>query len=158
MNIARPVVTAMLGIATFAPVATAQRHYPPISARQFTSGSVQIKVTGAFTMDDKVALNTTASIAMGDMTWLQYGVSGSAQPEALITFTDTNEIGILVARGKVQATSGVGGNEQPWCTGKVDVTARHITGQFTCKDVTSYDQATRKMGKVTVEVRFSAES
>ena len=131
---------------------------PTIGARNYVSGSVKVKVTGAFAMDETVTLNTVASIGVGDMTWLQYGVSGSAQPEALITFNDTNEIGILVARGKLQATSGVGGNEKPWCTGKVDVTAKRISGQFTCASVTSYDQGTKAMGKVTIEVRFTAES
>ncbi len=151
-------LASVLGIAVVPPAASAQRHYPPISARQFVSGNIQIKVTGAFAMNETVALNTMASIGDGDMTWLQYGVSGSAQPEALITFTDTNEIGIFVARNKMQATSGVGGNEKPWCTGKVDVTGKRITGQFTCASVTSYDQGTKNMGKVTIEVRFTAES
>ena len=154
----RLALAVALGIAALATDADAQRHYPPISARQFVSGNVQIKVTGAFAMNETVALNTMASIGDGEVTWLQYGVSGSAQPEALITFTDTNEIGIFVARNKLQATSGVGGNEKPWCTGKVDVTAKRITGQFTCASVTSYDQGTKNMGKVTIEVRFTAES
>lgn len=158
LTIGRLFLATALGITVISPAADAQRHYPPISARQFVSGSIRIKVTGAFAMNETVALNTVASIGLGDMTWLQYGVSGSAQPEALITFTDTNEIGILVARDKLQATSGVGGNEKPWCTGKVDVTAKGIAGQFTCTSVTSYDQGTKNMGKVTIEVRFTAES
>jgi hypothetical protein len=157
-TVGRLLLTTVLGIAGLSRAASAQRHYPPISARQFVSGNIEIKVTGAFAMNETVALNTMASTGIGDMTWLQYGESGSAQPEALITFTDTNEIGILVAHGKLQATSGVGGNEKPWCTGKVDVTAKRITGEFTCASVTSYDQGTKKMGKVTVEVRFTAES
>jgi hypothetical protein len=152
------VALVLLGLGGFAQSLSAQRHYPPISARQFVSGNIHIKVTGAFAMNETVALNTMASIGLADMTWLQYGVSGSAQPEALITFNDTNEIGILVAHNKLQATGGVGGNEKPWCTGKVDVTAKGITGQFSCASVTSYDQGTKKMGKVKIEVRFTAES
>jgi|SRR5688572_3706053 hypothetical protein len=158
LTIGRLFLAAVLGIGVISPAASAQRHYPPISARQFVSGNIQIKVIGTFAMNETVALNTVASVGLGDMTWLQYGVSGSAQPEALITFNDTNEIGILVAHGKLQATSGVGGNEKPWCKGKVDVTAKRITGQFTCESVTSYDQGTKKMGKVTIEVTFTAES
>lgn len=145
-------------MAVFAPAVRAQSHYPPISARQFARGSVQVKVTGAFTMDEQITINTMASIGDGEMTWLQFGASNAAQPNATITFTDTNEIGIVVARGPLQATSGVGGNEKPWCTGKVDVTARRISGQYTCTGVTSYDQGSKKMGKVTIEIRFTAES
>ena len=121
-------------------------------------GSVQVKVTGAFSLDEQIAINTMASIGDGEMTWLQFGASSTTQPNATITFTDTNEIGIVVARGPLQATSGVGGNEKPWCTGKVDVTAKRISGQYTCTGVTSYDQGTKKMGTVTIEIRFSAES
>lgn len=139
--------------------ATAQaRNYPPISARQFKSGSIQVKVTGSWSMDETVQINTMASMGDGEMTWLQYGASGATGPNATITFTDIGEVGVIVARGKSQATSGIGGNEKPWCTGKVDVKPTMITGEYTCNDVTSYDLGTRAMGKVVIVVKFTAGS
>ncbi len=154
----RLALAVVLSLAGFAPTLAAQRHYPPITARQFARGSAQVKVTGAFIVDEQIAINTVSSIGDGEMTWLVFGASDSVQPNASIMFTDSNEIGIGVARGPLQATSGVGGNEKPWCTGKVDVTAKRISGQYTCTGVTSYDQGSKKMGKVTIEIRFTAES
>ena len=151
-------VAVFLSLAVFAPALAAQRHYPPITSRQFARGSAQVKVIGTFTMDEQLAINTMSSIGDGEMTWLQFGVDNATQPNATITFTDFGEIGIVVARGPLQATSGVGGNEKPWCTGKVDVTAKRISGQYTCTGVTSYDQGSKKMGRVTIEIRFTAES
>lgn len=135
-----------------------QQHYPAISARQFKSGSIQVKVTGTWSMDATIPINTMASIGDGGMTWLQFGASGDAKPNATITFTDLGEVGVIVAQGKSQATSGVGGNEKPWCTGKVDVKSAMITGEYNCNDVTSYDLGTRAMGKVTIAVKFTAGS
>jgi hypothetical protein len=54
----------------------------------------------------------------------------------------------VVARGKLTATAGITPGEKSLCTGKVEVTAKLISGQYTCKGVTSYDPATSKMGKV----------
>ena len=79
--------------------------YPPISAREFKGGSVKVKVTGSLSIDEEVQLNAKASIGSGDMTWLQYGASGAAEPNALITFTDLGETGINVGRGTVTATA-----------------------------------------------------
>ena len=141
-----------------AAVAAQARHYPPISARQFTTGSIQVKVTGTWAMDETIPIDKMASIGDGGMTWLQYGASGSSGPNATITFNDMNEVGVIVAKGKSQATSGVGGNEKPWCTGKVDVKPALITGEYTCNEVTSYDQGTRAMGKVVIVVKFTAGS
>ena len=47
----RLLLATVLGIAVVSPAASAQRHDPPISARQFVSGNIQIKVTGAFAMN-----------------------------------------------------------------------------------------------------------
>ena len=69
----------------------AAQAYPPISARQFTGGSVKIVVTGSFSVNTDVPINTQASIGAGDMTWLQFGVSGSSEPEALITYGATKK-------------------------------------------------------------------
>jgi hypothetical protein len=159
IGIARSLLAALAMVSSIPVAATAQdRNYPPISARQFTSGSIQVKVTGSWSMDETIPINTMASIGGGDMTWLQYGASGDAKPNATITFNDTNEVGVIVARGKSQATSGIGGNEKPWCTGKTDVKPTMITGEYTCNDVTSYDTGTRAMGKVVIVVKFTAGS
>jgi hypothetical protein len=148
-------------VIAFAPLASpvaAQRHYPPISARTLTSGSIQITVTGAFTMNAMVALNAQGGFGDGEMTWLPFGASGGTAPNALITFTDMGEVGITVAQGTLQAVGGIGGNEKPWCSGKVDVKPKLITGEYTCLGISSHDQATDRMGKVNVTVKFTAGS
>ena len=150
-------IVTLLGLQVSAVPLRAQAHYPPISQRVFSSGSVEIKVSGAFSMDVKVPLNTQASIGGGDMTWLQYGASGSTAPNALITFNDLGEVGINVAQGTVQGVSGIGG-EKPWCTGKVDVKPKMITGDYTCVGAASHDKATGGMGKVTISLKFTAGS
>jgi hypothetical protein len=132
--------------------------YPPISAREFVSGSVKVKVTGAFTIDQEIQINTKASIGGGDMTWLQYGASGSADGDALITFTETKEVGIMVGTGKQTATAGVTPGEESLCKGKTEVAAKLISGHYTCKGVTSYEPKTFKMGKVDIDVTFTAKS
>lgn len=140
------------------PVHAQQSAYPPISQREFVSGSVKVKVTGTLTMDQEIQINTKASIGGGDMTWLQYGASGSAEGDVLITFTQTGEVGIMVGRAKVTSTTGITPGEKPQCTGKVDVTAKLIAGHYTCKGATSYDPKTFKMGKVDIDVEFTGKS
>ena len=132
--------------------------FPVISARQFTSGTAKLIVTGAFSINEDVAINAQASFGDGTMTWLQFGNSGSAQPNALITYGDTKEIGITVGRGKLIATGGIIPGEASQCTGKVDVKDKLIEGRYTCKGVSSYDPATGKMGTVDIEVTFTAKS
>jgi len=149
-------VSALLLVAT--PLRAQQSAYPPISAREFVGGSVKVKVTGTFAFDEEIQINKQASIGGGDMTWLQYAASGSAEPNVLITFTDTKEVGIMVGRGKLTATAGITPGEKPQCTGKVDVAAKLISGHYTCKGVVSYDPATFKMGKVDIDVEFNAKS
>ena len=132
--------------------------YPPISARQFTGGSVKIVVTGSFSVNADVPLNTQASIGAGDMTWLQFGVSGSNAPEALITYGDNSETGVTVGSGKQVATGGMMPGEKPTCTGKVEVTATLISGHYICKGLSSHNSSTGKLGKVDIEVTFTARS
>lgn len=132
--------------------------YPPISARQFTGGSVKIVVTGSFSVNADVPINTQASIGAGDMTWLQFGVSGSSAPEALITYGDNKETGITVGSGKNVATGGMMPGEKPTCTGTVQVSATLISGHYVCKGLSSHDSSTGKLGKVDVEVTFTARS
>lgn len=147
---------ALIGVAI--PAGAQESAYPPISKREFVGGSVKVKVTGMFTIDGELQLNKQASIGDGEMTWLQYGASGSAEPNALITFTQTKEVGINVARGKLTSITGVTPGEKSICTGKVEVTATLISGHYTCKGAASYDPATFKMGKVDIEVEFTAKS
>ena len=149
-------LSGLLLVAT--PLCAQQSAYPPISQREFVGGSVKVKVTGTFTMDQEVPINTKASIGGGDMTWLQYGASGSAEGDVLITFTQTQEVGIMVGRAKQTATAGVTPGEKSECSGKVDVAAKLISGHYTCKGVVSYDPRTFKMGKVDIDVEFNAKS
>ncbi len=132
--------------------------FPAISARQFTAGSAKVTVRGAVQIDQDVAINTQASVGDGEVTWLQFGVSGSATPNSLITYGETGEIGISVAKGKFVATAGIVPGEAPQCSGKTDVAKTLVSGSYTCKGVVSHDGATGTMGKVDIEVRFTAKS
>ena len=123
-----------------------------ISARQFTGGSVKLVVTGSFQINEDVAINTQASIADGGMTWLQFGASGSATPNVLITY---NESGYGIGPGLGRKTAIA---EPEHCTGSARVTADSVAGEYTCKGVTSYDAGTGSMGKVDIQVRFTAVS
>ncbi len=130
---------------------------PTISERQFTDGSAKVTVTGSARIDQEIAINTTASFGDGGMTWLQFGASGSEEPNALITYGETGEIGISVGKGKLIATGGIIPGEDSQCSGKVQVTETSISGDYTCAGVVSHDPAT-KMGKVDIKVRFTAKS
>lgn len=99
-----------------------------------------------------MAINTSASLSDGEMTWLQFGNSGSDVPNALISFQD-GDFGILVGAGKSSATG-----ESPQCTGKVEVTGALVSGNYACVGVVSFDRAKGKMGKIDIKIRFSAKS
>ncbi len=130
---------------------------PTISSRQFVGGSAKVTVSGSFQIDQEVAINTQASFGDGEMTWLQFGASGSEAPNVLITY-QPGEVGITVGRGKFTATAGIITGEDPQCSGKAEVTATSVSGHYTCVGVGSYDPATSKMGKVDIEIRFTAKS
>ncbi len=150
---------AGLVLAAASPMAGQTAAFPPISARQFTGGSVKMVVRGPVPIDQEVAINTQASLSDGGMTWLQFGASGAETPNALITYAaDSGELGVSVAKGKYGITAGITPGETPQCSGKTDVTGNSISGDYACKGVTSYDAATGKMGKADVEVRFTAKS
>lgn len=125
---------------------------PKVSPRTFTGGSALVVVTGSFQVKDRISLTLPASISDGEMTWLQYGSSGSALPNALVTIS-LDEIGVNVARGRPTATAG--GHD---CKGQIDVSPTLIKGDVSCKDVVSYDPRTGQMGKVTIEISFTAAS
>jgi hypothetical protein len=150
-------ISLLLLVVGYAPAAVAQSQFPTISTRQFVSGSAVVKVTGSFQIDAEIPISGS-SWGEPDKTWLQYGLSGTAEPEATITF-DPYEIGIIVGLNKKTATAGIQkGDAKPQCTGKVEVTPKLITGHYTCPGVTSYDPGTRQMGTVNIEVRFTARS
>ena len=56
------------------------------------------------------------------------------------------------------ATAGIVAGEAPQCSGTVQVTGASVTGHYTCAGVVSHDAATGKMGKVDIEIRFTAKS
>jgi hypothetical protein len=151
---------AAAGLVTAAlasPVGAQTGGVPTISSRQFVGGSAKVTVRGSVQIDQEVAINTQASFGDGEMTWLQFGASGSETPNALITYGN-GEVGITVGRGKFLATAGIVPGEAPQCSGKVDVTGALVSGHYTCAGVVSHDAATSKMGKVDIEVRFTAKS
>jgi hypothetical protein len=125
---------------------------PVISARSYVGGSAKVTVTGSFQIDENIPINAQASYSAGDMTWLQYGASGSDSPTALVTVS-TDEVGINVGRGKPSSTfSAVS------CTGGMDVTGNLITGHYKCPNATSYDPSSGQMGTINVEIDFTAAS
>jgi len=131
--------------------------FPTISSRYFAGGSAKVTVSGSVRIDQEVAINTKASFGDGEMTWLQFGASGSEAPNALITYGD-GEVGITVGKGKFVATAGIVAGEAPQCSGTVQVTGASVSGHYTCAGVVSHDGATGKMGKVDIEIRFTAKS
>lgn len=156
MRLTPTLLTALLLAASAFP-AESQPTIPTISQRTFTGGSARVVVTGSFQVDQDIPINTQASFGDGEMTWLQFGVSGSAEPNALITY-QPQEVGISASVGKRIATAGIMVGEKSACTGKAEVTPTSVTGQYTCTGVTSYDPTTGKMGTVKIEVRFIAKS
>ena len=151
-------VLALVAAAVVSPAVAQEQAYPPISARQFTAGSIEVRVTGSQTIDETIPINVPASIGDGEVTWLQYGASGSESPNSLITYTQTGEVGVSVGKGKFTVTAGVTPGEKPQCEGKTEVLPTLITGKYTCRGITSYDGATGTMGKVDVVVAFRATS
>lgn len=145
----------MAARATPAAAQTPDSIVPTISARQFKGGNAKVTVKGSFQVDQVVEINTVASVSDGETTWLQFGASGSAQPNALITYGQDigDGVGITMGRGKLIVT---GGSEL--CDGTVTVTATLMSGHYTCKGLTSYDAGTFTMGKVDLEIVFTAQS
>jgi hypothetical protein len=140
-------------VALLAAIATpAEAQVPQISKRTFSDGTAKLKVTGTFSLDEEIGINRQASIADEGQTWLQYGSSGSDSANVLVT-VQPYEVGISPGKGKQNATAGADN-----CKGKLVVTAALVTGNYKCTGVTSYDQKTRKMGKVDIEISFTANT
>jgi hypothetical protein len=152
----RTSLAAMLTAVCLAPPLAGQGRAPAkpptISARSFTSGNATVKVTGAFRIDAVVPINTQASVADGEMTWLQFGASGSKDPNALITVS-SYEVGVSAGQGKQIFTAGAED-----CRGKITVTAAAVVGEYTCKGITAYDGGSGKMSTVDVVISFTAGS
>ena len=121
-----------------------------ISARTYGGGMVRMVVSGSIQINDSVAINQPASMSDGEMTWLQYGASGAATPNLLITYNESG-YGIGVGLGKKIATA-----EPQHCTGATQVKPDLITGEYRCKGVTSYDAGSGSMGNVDIHVIFTA--
>jgi hypothetical protein len=127
-----------------------------ISNRTYVAGSVKAKVTGFFSADGTRQLNLPASITDDGSTWLQYGVSGSQELNVLFTNTeDLAEHGVNVSIGPYTVTATSTSGE---CQPRIDVSPAKVTGHYSCKGSTGYNNKTGQMGKVDIEVDFEASS
>jgi hypothetical protein len=145
----------LAGIA--APLAAQDGRPPAISQRQFSGGSAKVTVTGSFTVDQEIPINTQASISDGESTWLQFGASGAAEPNILITYGETGETGIIAGKGKSSATGVITPGEKSDCAGTVKVTPTLVSAEYTCRGITSYEPG-KGMGTVDIKVAFTATS
>jgi hypothetical protein len=133
-------------------IPTSDVEIPVISARTYTTGHIQVNVSGHFDIDASPELNTQASISDGEYTWIQYGDSGSEAPNATVTIGQ-GDIGISVGVGRYVATG-----TSTDCSMTTDVTATRVSGHFMCPKITGYNQADGSMGDVTIEIDFDASS
>jgi hypothetical protein len=151
------VAAACLAAASTSPAASQAGAPPTISARSFTGGSAAVTVTGTVEFTQDVPLNAQASFGDGEKTWIQFGASGAETPNALLTYGD-GEVGVSVGRGRFVATAGIMVGDTPQCSGSAEVTAALVSGHYSCPGIVSYDAKTGKMGKVNIDVRFTAKS
>ncbi|MGB5132155.1 MAG: hypothetical protein WBO00_06045 [Steroidobacteraceae bacterium] len=127
-----------------------------ISKRTYTTGIVKTKVTGFFEVDGSQDLNKPASITDDGSTWIQYGVSGAQDLNVLFTNAeDMAENGVNIGVGPYTVTATSTSGE---CRTKFDVQPVTITGHYSCTGSTGYNNKTGEMGKVDIEVDFSAGS
>ncbi len=145
------IAAGVVGVIAVA-LAQAADGFPKIGARGYVGGSAKVTVTGSFQVNADIPINKQASMSDGEMTWLQFGASGAAEPNMLLTVS-SYEVGFGVARGKATATAGAED-----CTGDMVVGERQINGKYSCKGVTSYDPSTGQMGTVDIEIQFTALS
>jgi len=155
--VVRALVLALVTAAVGAPALAQTSGFPTISARSYTAGSATVTVTGSAKIAEEIPLNAQASISDGEVTWLQFGDSGSEKPNVLITYGQTREIGVSIGKGKLVATGSIMPGEPSQCSGKVKVTETEVAGEYKCAGLTSYDPAVG-MGKVDVTVHFTAKS
>ena len=127
-----------------------------ISSRTYTDGSVKTKVTGFFEVDGSQELNKPASITDDGHTWIQYGVSGAQELNVLFTNAeDLAENGVIIGIGPYTVTATSTSGE---CRTTFDVKPATIAGHYSCSGSTGYNNKTGQMGKVDIEVDFSAGS
>jgi len=125
---------------------------PVISDRTYQAGYMNLKVSGFFDIDASPALDAPPSITSDGNTWIQYGKSGEAPPNA--TFTVGNgDMGIGVGVGRFVATG-----TTIECEITTEVTPSRVSGHLSCPKVTGYNMDTRAMGDVKIEVDFEATS
>jgi hypothetical protein len=153
MRLIRSIVCLAAVLAATSAGAQSSGRSPTISNRYFNGGgSIKVIVKGSFQVDAEIPINKPASFGDGEMTWIQYGVSGSDEPNVLVTF-QPGEVGITVGKSKRTAVAG-----SDVCKGTVEVTATAVSGHYSCPGVTSYDPSTRGLGTVDIEIRFIAKS
>lgn len=127
-----------------------------ISTRTYTSGTVKAKVTGFFEVDGSQTLNVPASLTDDDQTWIQYGVSGAQELNVLFTNSQSMaEHGVTIGVGPNTVTATSTSGE---CRTHIDVQAAQVSGHYSCTGSTGYNNQTGEMGKVDIEVEFSAGS
>lgn len=127
-----------------------------ISSRTYTNGTVTVKVRGFFGAEGSQTLNLPASLTDEDQTWLQYGVSGSQELDVLFTNSQSMaEHGVTVGMGPWSVTTTSTSGE---CKTEIDVTPTLVKGRYSCTGSTGYNNQTREMGGVDIEVEFSAGS
>jgi hypothetical protein len=151
------VAIALVASLLAAPAAAQADTFPTISGRQYSGGSAKLTVTGSTRISQEVPINTQASFGDGTSTWLQFGVSGAADPNVLITYGETKETGIIIGHGKFIATGVITPGEKSECSGKATVTGNLITGEYACTGVTSKN-ADGSLGTVNINVSFTAKS
>ena len=152
MNRMQRLVVPAIAAVSLVAVAQEAAAPPEISSRSYVNGTARVLVTGSFQVNEVIAINTQASFSDGEMTWLQFGVSGAETPNALVTVSPY-EVGVTVARGKSLATAGAEN-----CTGKMVVTADAVRGRYKCPGITSHNPGVVTLGKVDIEIDFTAGS
>ena len=127
-----------------------------ISSRTYTSGSAKTKISGFFEVDGSTELNKPASITDDGHTWIQYGVSGA--PELNVLFTNAEDLaehGMTIGAGPYTVTATSTSGE---CRTNIDVQPATISGHYSCTGSTGYNKDSGQMGKVDVEIDFTAGS
>jgi hypothetical protein len=139
------------------PAAAQTDGFLAINPRTYTGGSAKVTVTGSTQIMKEIPINTVASISDGESTWLQFGASGSPEANALVTYGETKEIGIIVGQGKFGVTGVITPGEKSECSGTATVTPTLISADYVCTGLVS-KQASGGMGKVDVKVALTAKS
>ena len=125
---------------------------PVISDRTYKAGYLQLRVSGFFDINANPELDTRASITSDGYTWIQYGASGEAPPNATVTIGN-GDMGISAAIERYIATG-----TTIECEITIEVTPARVSGHYSCPKVTGYNPADGSMGDVKIELDFEATS